>query len=186
MDTMLKWPVVLTLACVIGFAIEGRTEERLVTGKVYSYLLNGMRRYSAKPPPKGAVSPRTINYSYIESTADDPAAQPLYRCRQPNGTPNYTRQAGVGCVVVGMYRSAPVAPLEPIHYFGGYPCTIDCSGHEAGYAWAEQKGIDDPDNCGGRSQSFIEGCMAYAEEIHQEMIEDGECEDSDEDGICDD
>ena len=48
--------------------------------------------------------------------------------------------------------------------FVGYGCTVDCSGHEAGYAWAEENGIEDPDNCGGRSWSFIEGCRAYAEE----------------------
>ena len=48
--------------------------------------------------------------------------------------------------------------------FEGYPCTVDCSGHEAGYEWAEEKGLDDPDDCGGNSNSFIEGCMAYAEE----------------------
>ena len=48
--------------------------------------------------------------------------------------------------------------------FGGYGCTDDCSGHEAGYAWAEENGIDDPDTCGGNSQSFEEGCRAYAEE----------------------
>ena len=48
--------------------------------------------------------------------------------------------------------------------FHGYPCTIDCSGHEAGYRWAEEHGIDDPEDCGGNSESFIEGCRAYAEE----------------------
>lgn len=48
--------------------------------------------------------------------------------------------------------------------FGGYPCTQDCSGHEAGYDWAAENGIDDPYDCGGNSQSFIEGCMVYAEE----------------------
>lgn len=46
--------------------------------------------------------------------------------------------------------------------FEGYGCTVDCSGHEAGYAWAEEKGITDPDHCGGKSWSFIEGCRAYA------------------------
>lgn len=46
--------------------------------------------------------------------------------------------------------------------FGGYECTEDCSGHQAGYDWAEEHGIDDPDTCGGKSQSFIEGCMAFA------------------------
>lgn len=47
--------------------------------------------------------------------------------------------------------------------FKGYRCTVDCSGHEAGYQWAEDRGIYDPDDCGGNSQSFIEGCIAYAE-----------------------
>lgn len=48
--------------------------------------------------------------------------------------------------------------------FGSYNCTYDCSGHLAGYEWAEANGIDDPDDCGGNSQSFIEGCEEYAEE----------------------
>ena len=48
--------------------------------------------------------------------------------------------------------------------FRGYGCTQDCSGHEAGYNWAESNGITDPDQCGGKSWSFIEGCRAYAEE----------------------
>ncbi len=52
------------------------------------------------------------------------------------------------------------APLT----FHGYTCTQDCSGHEAGYNWAENKGITDPDDCGGNSNSFIEGCRSYAEE----------------------
>lgn len=46
--------------------------------------------------------------------------------------------------------------------FRGYPCRVDCSGHEAGYEWAEEKGITDPDECGGNSESFIEGCRAFA------------------------
>lgn len=48
--------------------------------------------------------------------------------------------------------------------FRGYDCTDDCSGHEAGYQWASDNGITDPSNCGGNSQSFIEGCEAYANE----------------------
>lgn len=48
--------------------------------------------------------------------------------------------------------------------FAGYPCTQDCSGHEAGFDWAERKSIDDVDDCGGNSESFIEGCHAYVEE----------------------
>lgn len=48
--------------------------------------------------------------------------------------------------------------------YAGYGCTVDCSGHDAGYNWAAENGITDPDNCGGNSWSFIEGCRAYAEE----------------------
>ncbi len=59
--------------------------------------------------------------------------------------------------------------------FHGYPCTQDCEGHEAGYQWAEDNGITDPDDCDGNSQSFIEGCQAYAEEqIEPEETENGE------------
>lgn len=48
--------------------------------------------------------------------------------------------------------------------FNGYPCTEDCSGHQAGYDWAQDNGIADPYECSGNSQSFIEGCQSYAEE----------------------
>jgi hypothetical protein len=58
----------------------------------------------------------------------------------------------------------PVVPTYSSPTFMGYSCTDDCSGHEAGYNWAEENGIDDPDDCGGNSDSFIEGCQAYAEE----------------------
>lgn len=48
--------------------------------------------------------------------------------------------------------------------FNGYDCTDDCSGHEAGYNWAEENGISDEDDCGGNSNSFIEGCISYVKE----------------------
>ena len=48
--------------------------------------------------------------------------------------------------------------------FAGQGCTVDCGGHEAGYAWAEEHDITDPDDCHGNSWSFVEGCRAYAEE----------------------
>lgn len=41
---------------------------------------------------------------------------------------------------------------------------MDCSGHQAGYDWAEQRDIDDEDDCGGNSESFIEGCKAFVQE----------------------
>lgn len=55
-------------------------------------------------------------------------------------------------------------PGEQVAKFHGYDCQDDCSGHEAGYEWAERKGITDPDDCRGNSDSFIEGCVAFTEE----------------------
>lgn len=76
--------------------------------------------------------------------------------------------------------------LEPTAYtpvftpgeFHGYPCTEDCSGHEAGFEWAEEHDITDPDDCEGKSESFIEGCKAYAEE-YQENFENNDNNDYD-------
>lgn len=46
-------------------------------------------------------------------------------------------------------------------------CTEDCSGREAGVAWAQDNDIHDPLDCGGRSRSFVEGCEAYGESVQQ-------------------
>ena len=52
--------------------------------------------------------------------------------------------------------------------FHGYDCTVDCSGHKAGYEWAEQHMIDDGEDCDragehSNSPSFAEGCHAYVD-----------------------
>lgn len=61
-------------------------------------------------------------------------------------------------------------------YSGGDECTEDCAGHDAGRDWAEEKGITDPDDCGGRSWSFVEGCRSYAREQQGESSDDGEAD----------
>lgn len=52
---------------------------------------------------------------------------------------------------------------------GSWGCTDDCSGHDAGYEWAQENGIEDAGDCGGNSDSFIEGCEAYAEDLESEL-----------------
>ena len=47
--------------------------------------------------------------------------------------------------------------------FDGNQCLGDCSGHQAGYDWAEQNDIDDKNSCSTPSQSFNEGCQSYVE-----------------------
>lgn len=66
--------------------------------------------------------------------------------------------------------AAPQIPLE----FHGYECTVDCSGHEAGYDWAERHDIDDEDDCGGNSESFIEGCKAYVHDTETSTDDNGD------------
>lgn len=51
-------------------------------------------------------------------------------------------------------------------------CTDDCSGHQAGYDWAKEKEIVDPDECSGNSQSFVEGCQVAAEEYGNYITEE--------------
>lgn len=58
-------------------------------------------------------------------------------------------------------------------------CTDDCSGHEAGFQWAAEHEIADPGDCGGTSDSFIEGCQAFGEAVQERAreIEDGQLSD---------
>ncbi|MEI6553438.1 MAG: hypothetical protein WCO09_02620 [bacterium] len=69
---------------------------------------------------------------------------------------------------------------EQKNTFRGYECTtFDCSGHKAGYEWAANKNIEQDSDCGGSSQSFIEGCKAYVkafnDESESEKYSDGAC-----------
>ncbi len=59
---------------------------------------------------------------------------------------------GVIVVVCSYSAQAPT--------FGGYACADNCSGHAAGYRWAEQYRITDMDECRGRSQFFYEGVLS--------------------------
>jgi len=46
----------------------------------------------------------------------------------------------------------------------GYECTDDCSGHDAGYEWADDNGVCDEYYSDGNSESFDEGVQSYSEE----------------------
>ena len=57
-----------------------------------------------------------------------------------------------------------VSPMAHAKTFRQANCTKDCSGHKAGYEWARKKGITLPEQCGGKSNSFTEGCKIWAKE----------------------
>ncbi len=50
-----------------------------------------------------------------------------------------------------------------------YGCAGDCAGHEAGWAWAAEHDVRDAVDCDGRSESFIEGCIAFAETLQERV-----------------
>lgn len=52
--------------------------------------------------------------------------------------------------------------------FGGYDCSNDCSGHKAGYEWAERNDITDEYDCIGNSLSFEEGCAVYVDDPYRD------------------
>lgn len=61
----------------------------------------------------------------------------------------------VGCVGAGSVSADS---------FGGNACLGDCSGHQAGYQWAQQHDIEDESSCSVNSNSFNEGCRTFIEE----------------------
>lgn len=57
--------------------------------------------------------------------------------------------------------------------FGGYECSDDCSGHAAGYKWADEHNITEEQYCPkGNSQSFHEDCVVYTSEPARGASED--------------
>ncbi len=90
----------------------------------------------------------------------------LYRCAGADGVPLYTATPTQGCVVVSTYSPRVQPRIKPPRVtLPG--CSSDCSGHEAGYQWAARLDITEHADCGGNSNSFIEGCMEYVEEAHK-------------------
>jgi hypothetical protein len=71
-------------------------------------------------------------------------------------------------ILSALVFASPAFAMAPGQTFGGgYKCTIDCSGHRAGYEWAEHKQITDAALCeeilihAPKRTSFYEGCLTY-------------------------
>lgn len=66
--------------------------------------------------------------------------------------------------------------------FDGNDCTEDCSGHAAGYKWAEEKGVTNSTDCplNGNATSFQEGCVSYTEDPSRGSDKDDDGADVDE------
>jgi len=67
--------------------------------------------------------------------------------------------------------SATASAFAQSKMFHGYPCTQDCSGHKAGFEWSQRKGIQEKEECGGHSNSFIEGCYAWVDYLQSQQLD---------------
>ena len=78
---------------------------------------------------------------------------------------NANSQASAAATEAQAAEPAPVKmaamPSHPI-LFHGYACTEGCLSHQQGYSWASAHGITNPNDCRGTSETFIEGCRAFA------------------------
>jgi hypothetical protein len=88
---------------------------------------------------------------------------------------------GFGIAVLAFGLPFGVIPDANAGEFGGYECTDDCSGHAAGYRWAEAHHITNASNCplNGNATSFYEGCLVYVEDPNRGADEDDDDEDID-------
>ena len=159
----MKWIASLLF---LGLPLISSADERVVNGVVISCMKDGVRHYSTQII-QGCTDYKAINYHYIERILK-PGEVALYRCQVAGGEPTYTSKAGPGCIYVSSYfetrqHQTPRRSAQPVNSSGNYSCTSDCSGHRAGHEWARNRGISDPAQCTGNSQSFIEGCRAFTE-----------------------
>lgn len=78
------------------------------------------------------------------------ATMPCGRCR------------AVARVVEPTVRASIVPGHDRLIFAGDIICDDDCSGHLAGWRWAQRNNVESPDQCSGtRSNSFLEGCETY-------------------------
>lgn len=86
----------------------------------------------------------------INSETPEVSPQPAYPATIPSNPPPPTTQY--------QPRATPT--------YNGYACSDDCSGHEAGYEYAEENDLtqDDVDEYSGNSESFREGMQSYVDE----------------------
>lgn len=101
----------------------------------------------------------------VEVTAAPEAAAPVETTTTPETLANDRRSVDTTSgetTTGGDYEDAE----------GDADCTTDCSGHEAGWAWAKEHEVTDEAECGGNSKSFTAGCEAYARHRAKDEGED--------------
>ena len=82
-------------------------------------------------------------------------------------SPSQQERANTAAIRAGVGARDAMRGLTYEEVEGSVDCAKDCSGHNAGFAYAEEHDIEDDAECTSASDSFVEGCKAYGEEIDQ-------------------
>lgn len=67
-------------------------------------------------------------------------------------------------VAVASSGASGTSSSESVNEYQPDTCIEDCSGHNAGYEWAQEHDIQDTSYDNGNSESFNEGVRDYAEQ----------------------
>lgn len=97
-----------------------------------------------------------------------PASPIVYSCMRDgirHYMSSYPKPTDSDCRAITYIRKEAPRPVGASG-FHGYVCKSDCSGHRAGYEWAQRRGASGYTSCTGNSQSFIEGCRAYVDQMN--------------------
>lgn len=81
--------------------------------------------------------------------------------------------------LISAIAALTVATSAQANSFGDYQCLDDCSGHQAGFDWAEQNQIDDEASCSTFSTSFNEGCVSFVQGTASAVDDDDDDDDDD-------
>lgn len=108
-----------------------------------------------------ACSPGKQSASQSQKTAQTETIQTkINRAKAAQVNAAHTNNALAKAADLGQ-SPHPVAPIVDEDLFHGWRCGGDCTLHHAGYAWGERHKITNPQDCRGKSESFIEGCWAF-------------------------
>lgn len=165
------WLIPLLVAGVCSCAKTAEPPRSVDYESYEDCVLDKLGRGQSKIASEAIISACKRKYS---RNSDD-VAEPPHVARRPVAD----KRVREACAAAGpnacLYDDLPRARFDEYDPPGsprsweeiGYPCKDDCTGHWAGWDWAETNGVTDPATCGGNSESFIEGCIAYTEAVDQ-------------------
>ena len=124
----------------------------------FAFALVGLAiwHFTASPPDKSAAQDAVMAG---ETRAPSVIARSLANIRHREFDADAAHDSAADALAGSTYEGT----------VGSYNCTDDCSGHNAGWEWAQAN----DEACAGESEPFDEGCRAYIDAV-QKKVDDAE------------